>query len=378
MTTTTPMPLASAFIDVDLDALAANYQHFCDAAPGCNVAAVVKANAYGLGLGPCARTLAEAGCTVFFVAQLEEGQALRALLPGVTIFVLNGPIAGTEDVFLAERLIPVLNSPDQVHAWSAAAAGKAQRVPTALHLDTGMNRLGLSAAEVTALAANPQLLSPFDVKLIMSHLACAEDDGNPLNRQQLQEFDRLRQLLPPAPASLANAAGIFLGPHYHYDLVRPGIGLYGANPISPKPSPVKPVVSLRARVLQIREAEAGNHVGYGATHTVKTPARLAVVAAGYADGILRSLSNKGAAWAAGRRVPVVGRVSMDLITLDVTDIPPLDIKPGELVELIGPNLPIEEVADAAGTIAYEVLTGLGHRCVRLYTCAGKTSVGDSL
>jgi alanine racemase len=358
---------AGAILTIDLDAVADNYRRLCEKLDGAACAAVVKADAYGLGMARVAPALARAGAQTFFVAQLDEAIALRGMLPvEVEIFVLNGLAAGPATEFRAQRVHPVLNSLGEIDAWSAAAREAGTGLPAAVHIDTGMSRLGLPADEVAALASDHGRLAGIDLRYLVSHLACADTPEHPLNAEQLAAFKDVRARLPGAPASFANSSGIFLGAQYHFDLARPGVALYGVNPTPGKPNPMRQVVRLQGRILQLREIDPPRSVGYGATHRAAGSTRIATVAVGYADGYLRSLSNRGSAWLGDRRVPVVGRVSMDLITLDVTGVSAEATRPGALVDLIGPSLSADEVAEAAGTIGYEILTSLGRRYRRLY------------
>lgn len=363
---------AGGILTVDLGAIVENYRRLRGIASAAECAAVVKADAYGLGVAKVAPALAAAGCRSFFVATPDEGAALRRLLPAAAIYVLNG-LAGGDGRELAERgLKPVLNSLGEIERWRARA-GPAP-LPAGLHFDTGMCRLGLPEGEVEALAAEPARLEGIAVELVMSHLACADEPGHALNREQRQRFDRLKVRLglrprsgaPPPRASLAASSGIFLGPDFHLEMVRPGAALYGLAPTPGAPNPMRQPFVLQGKILQVRDVDRGMTVGYGATHRFARPARLATVGAGYADGYLRALGNGGTAFVGDKQVPVVGRVSMDLITLDVTDVPPDRARPGDLVELIGPNIPTDAVAAAAGTIGYEILTSLGRRYARRY------------
>ena len=370
-------------LTVDLGAVAANYRTVRAAAPGAEAAAVVKADAYGLGMLPVARRLAAEGCGSFFVADAREGQALRAALPGVTIYVLNGLFPGTAGLYRAAGLVPCLAAPAELAEWRAEAAQAGQRLPAVLHFDTGMNRLGLGAAEAAALAADDAAAEGLDVRLIISHLACADDAADPHNGQQLARFRALlgplRARFPAARVSLANSPGVFLGPDYHFNLVRPGIGLYGGNPLSGRASPFCAAVTVEARVIALRQLAAGDTVGYGATWTAQGPARIAVLAAGYADGYPRALGRAsvpekggmpqekgGQAHIAGYTVPVAGRVSMDMLALDVSTVPEGAIRRGDMAELIGPNISVDEVGRRAQTIGYEILTSLGRRYMRRY------------
>ena len=310
-----------------------------------------------------ARRLWAEGARTFFVARLAEGEALRAALGdrAAVVYVLDGAPPGAVDRLRAADLVPVLNSREQVDAWSAAARG-GPPLPAALHVDTGMNRLGLPVADAEALAAAPPPgLRPV---LLMSHLACADEPGHPLNARQRDAFEHVRGLFPDVPASLANSAGVFLGPAYAFDMVRPGISLYGGGPRG-RPHPrIRQVARLEAPLLQIRRLAPGETVGYGATFTTDRPLTLAVLAAGYADGVLRAGAPAAFAWAAGARRRYLGRISMDLLAIDATD---AGLQVGDLVQLLGPEVPVDEVAAAAGTLAYEVLTRLAPRAERRWT-----------
>ena len=350
--------------------IARNYRNVCSVVgPGVDVAGVVKADAYGLGATQVAPALAAAGCRRFFVAHGAEALALRRTLPEATIYVLHGLLPGEAAAAAAARLVPVLNNPAQIDAWAALGRSGGGPLPAVLHLDTGMTRLGLLDREAAALAADPSRLAGIELTLLMSHLVASEEAEHPLNREQLDRFRRLCALFPPLPASLANSSGIFLGPEYHFALVRPGVALYGVNPLPGRPNPMTQVVHLQGRILQVHRVDSPRTVGYGATHLTSGPARIATVGAGYADGYLRSLGNRGFAAVGGVRVPVVGRVSMDLITLDVSALAPGAAAPGTLVDLIGGGVDIDALADAAGTNAYELLTRLGPRYRRIYKSA---------
>lgn len=356
---------AGALLTIDLGAVRRNWRVLRDrVGPGVRVGAAIKADAYGLGAARVAPVLAEAGCRDFFTATLDEGIAARAVLPDTEarIFVLNGAPPGTDGEFASHRLIPVLNTPDGIAAWREG--------PAALHLDSGMCRLGLTPGEVVELAGDPAF-GARDIVLTISHLACADEPAHPRNAAQLKSFrDMLARLRdgagPRAPVSFANSPGIFLGPDYHFDMVRPGAALYGINPTPGKPNPMAEVLRLQGKILQVRDVDRPQAVGYGATHRVAGKGRIATVPVGYADGFARSLGNRASGFLAGYRVPVVGRVSMDLITLDVTDAPADIAAPGAVVDLIGGGRPLDEVAKEAGTIGYEILTGLGARLPRVY------------
>ena len=364
-----------ASLTVRLGAIADNYRSFRRMAGAAATAAVVKADGYGLGARMVAPALAGAGAETFFVARLEEGAALRPLLPRARIFVLDGAPPDAVPGLITHHLTPVLNSLGEIAAWSAAAQtlgkGASHRaLDAAIHIDTGMNRLGLPNGELATLAAEWKTrLAGINLVLLMSHLACADDMAAEaaMNRRQLERFRIALAMLPPAPASLAASNGIYLGKDYHFDLVRPGIGLYGAGPKG-RENPMKTVALLTGRVLQVRRIDKGESVGYAATFHAKRPTMIATVALGYADGFLRAASNRGTAAIGGVRVAVVGRVSMDLITLDVTALknPP---RPGDEAELMGDAISLAEVAEAAGTNEYEILTRLSSRVPRRYTDA---------
>ena len=351
--------LAAATLEIDLGAIAANYRRVAAEAGAATCAAAVKADAYGLGMAEVAPALAAAGCDTFFVAHLFEALDLRAALPDATIYVLHGCPAGVETACAEALIRPVLCTETQVAAWHHG--------PAALHVDSGINRLGLTADVFGRLAADGTL-ARLDLRLLMSHLACADDANHARNRVQLERFRDLAALLPGVPASLANSSGIFLGGDFHFDLVRPGAALYGVNPTPGRPNPMRCVVRLSAEIQQLRKIDLGETVGYGAAFSAAQPTRIAVVPVGYADGYLRCLGNRATAWVAGRRVPVVGRVSMDMITLDVSAAP--DAVEGSPVELLGEHIGVDELGDAAGTIGYEILTALGPRYRRRYLPAG--------
>jgi alanine racemase len=317
---------------------------------------VVKADAYGLGAEPVAKALRLAGCETFFVATLDEGIALRAVLGGgPEIAVFNGPLTGSADEYPAHGLTPVLNDLGQVQAWRRANA------PAILHVDTGMSRLGMTARELSLFTNDPIPLVG-----LVSHLACADAPEHPLNAVQLARFTAIKAQFPRLRASLSASSGIFLGRDYRHDLVRPGAALSGVNPCPGTPNPMRQVVTLKGKIVQVREIDRGESVGYGAAHVMPEPGRLAVVAVGYADGWLRAMSHRGSGAMAGRRVPLVGRVSMDLITFDVSALAPGRARPGDTIELLGAGYGVDEAAADAGTIGYEILTALGARYHRIY------------
>jgi alanine racemase len=364
---------APSHVLIDLAALAANWRLLRDmaqmgASHPVDCAAAVKADAYGLGLGFVAPALAAAGCTRFFVAHVGEALDLRRLLPdpAIHIHLLHGPM-GEETAALAEAgIVPVLNDLGQIARWQAEARRLGRPLPGIMHIDTGMNRLGLPGSETARLIAEPGRLDGIPLACIMSHLATADEPGRPEARQQLARFNALVARLPRAPLSLANSGGIALGPGFAFDIVRPGIALYGGRPAVGGDNPMAEVVRLRGGILQVREIDAQGSVGYGASHSVTPGSRIATVAAGYADGLPRAAGRPRMAMLAGWQVPIIGRVSMDLITLDVTTVPGDIAHPGAMVDLIGGGIGLDDAADAAGTISYELLTGLGSRYARHY------------
>jgi alanine racemase len=361
-----PAARAGAVLEIELGGIVANWRRLAAMAAPAACAAVVKANAYGLGAAPVARALAASGCRMFFVATLDEAIALRAALGATTeIAVLNGPLPGTAADFAAHRLIPVLNHPGQIEQWRCLAAAGGGKPPAILHVDTGMARLGLTAREFAALADH--LPRPgIAWRAVISHLACADTPDHPLNELQRARFAAVADRFPGVAAGLAASSGIFLGRTYHFDLVRPGAALYGVNPQPGRPNPLRQILRLSARILQIREIDRGESVGYGAAHVMETAGRVATVAVGYADGWLRSFSRRGCGFLAGTRVPLLGRVSMDLITFDVSAVDPAVARPGAMIELLGEHYGVDQAAADAETIGYEILTALGARYHRIY------------
>lgn len=366
-------PDARAVLTISLAALRANWGELNRRSGTAECAGVIKADAYGLGLPEIARALTAEGCATFFVATLGEARIVRQAQPGAAIYVLDGLLPGASPHYAGFDLRPCLSSLAEVREWAAYCDATGRRLRAAVHLDTGINRLGLSMAEVEALAGPEQgLFAHFELSLVMSHLACADEPDNPMNLQQATTFDALRARLPAAPASLANSGGTFLGPRFHYELVRPGIALYGGRALEGRPNPMQWVVQFQARILQVRELPAGAPVGYGASYRTERPARIATIACGYADGFLRALSGpSGRPGPVGHigehAVTVVGRVSMDLITVDVTDVPERLAQRGAWVEVMGARTTIDDLTDRAGTIGYELLTRLGRRVLRVYT-----------
>ena len=365
-----PAAEAGAILTVDLAALVANWRALGRRAMPSECAAVIKADGYGCGIEQVATALARAGCKTFFVATLSEARRVREVTPEAALYVLNGLIPGTPPVYAELRARPVIGSMVELAEWDAFVAGTQWRGGAALHVDTGMNRLGISANDAAALA--PRIRSEnHGITLLMSHLACAEDQNHPLNERQINLFREVRILYRGITSSLANSSGIFLGNAAHCDMARPGVALYGVNPTPGQSNPMRPVIELQARIAQVRIVQKGETVGYNAGWTAKRTSRLAVVAVGYADGYLRAASASdeapGAdAIVAGKRCPIAGRVSMDLIEIDITDLPDGSARRGDLVKLIGDEISVDDVAAAAGTIGYEVLTSLGKRYHRVY------------
>ena len=356
-----------AELTVRLGAVAANYREVLRRAAPAAAAPVVKANAYGMGLAPVLHALRTAGADTFFVARLEEGIEARAVLPDARIFVLDGVAPGTAPALVAHRLTPVLNSLDEIAEWSARARADRRELDAALHVDTGMNRSGLSHGELSQLAGRlREALAGINLVLIMSHLACADEPGREMNWTQLARFRAALATLPAALASLSASAGIELGREFLFDLVRPGLAIYGGNPIFGRPNPYRTVASLTGRVLQIRHIEPGETVGYSCTFEASRAMTLVTVAAGYADGLIRASGVRGHAAIAGSRIRFAGRISMDLIVLDATDISPSHLVRGEEVEFLGDTITLDEVAEAANTIAHEVLTSISARAHRIY------------
>jgi len=364
--------ISGALLTIDLRALQNNWRHLAKLAEPANCGAAVKAACYGLGLEQGVVALSQAGCKTFFVALPQEGVQVRAVAPDADIFVLNGLMSGQAAFYHQHRLIPVLSTPGQISEWSKYCTGNEVRLAAGLHIETGINRLGLTEQQTRELAGQREVLTTFRLALVLSHLACADVPGDPMNQEQRDKFDQLRALLPEAPASLANSPGTFLGEGFTYDMVRPGIALYGGNPFGSRANPMSAVVHLYAPLLQVRDICTGESVGYGATWTAKRPSRIGVIGAGYGDGIPRALSSpakEGPAcvFIAGHYAPIIGRVSMDLITVDLSDVPAESVREGQMVELMGVNVTADDIAHWADTIPYEILTRLGSRYARLYS-----------
>jgi alanine racemase len=369
-----PENAAGGILHIDLDALASNWRILRDNTGGAETAAVVKANAYGIGIEKAVPALGKAGCSTFFVAHLSEAIRVRAVAPDATIYVLNGLFAGTCPTYAQFDLRPVLGSFEEIEEWAGFCRAQGQKRKAAIHVDTGMNRLGFTVPQGLTLKDRAEL-KDFETALLMSHFVSAEESDNPLNRQQIEAFQAVRASLPGIPASLANSSGIFLAAKPHFDLARPGYALYGGNPTPDQANPMKPVVGLEARIVQLRWVEADHTVGYNGRWLALSKRRIATLSVGYADGYPRSSSARGKsgdellagmALVAGRPCPFAGNVSMDLITIDVTDVPENQVQRGDTVILIGGDLTVDEVGRRAGTIGYEVLTNLGSRYACIY------------
>lgn len=369
--TATPEDLAGAVLSIDLSAIQKNWRYLSGHAGAAECGAAVKGNAYGLGVEPVGRALWEAGCRSFFVARPKEGEELRGVLPEATIYVLDGLFPGQAEFYAQHNLLPALISIEEAREWAAFGRVYGRKLPCAIHVDTGINRLGFSMGEYQALLNDAATMNALGVSLLMSHLACADEPDHPLNAKQRDTFKNVRAKLPGVPASLANSAGIFLGKAYAHNLVRPGIAIYGGNPTPALANPMHAVALLEGTILQTRDVEGNETVGYGATWKTGRRSRVAILGAGYKDGVPRSLSsgnsnNPPQVFLGGKRCPIIGRVSMDMMAIDVTDLAQV-VKRGDRAEILGPNILIDEAANWAGTISYELLTRLGSRYARLYS-----------
>src|SRR3981081_3088064 len=361
---------ATGVLTVDLDAVVANWRKLEKTAVPAECAGVIKADAYGCGVDPVARALAAAGCKTFFVPTLDEARAARAAVPAAAIYVLDGFFQNCGEAYAKIDARPVIGDLNELAEWDVFCRGSGWSGGAAIPIDTGMNRLGLAAAEAQGLV--PRIVAgDHGITLVMSHLACAEALHHPLNARQLASFREIASLFSGVPASLSNSSGVFLGASFQFDMVRPGAALYGINPTPEADNPMRPVVELKARIVRIRNVEKGESVGYGGTWTARRPTRLAIVSAGYADGYFRAGgSNDGTRGAevvvAGKRCPIAGRISMDLLAVDVTDVPNSTVRRGHMVTLIGEGITVDELAHPFGTIGYEVLTSRGKRYARVH------------
>jgi alanine racemase len=361
---------ATGVLTVDLDAVVANWRKLEKTAVPAECAGVVKADAYGCGIDPVTRALAAAGCKTFFVATLDEARAARTATKSAAIYVLDGFFQNSGDAFAQIDCQPVIGDLNELAEWDVFCKRTGWAGGAAIHIDTGLNRLGLGIVDAHAIV--PRIVAgDHGITLVMSHLACAETLHHPLNARQVVAFREIASLFSGVPASLANSSGIFLGPQFVFELVRPGAAVYGVNPTPEADNPMQGVVDLKARIVQLRNVERGDSVGYGAVWTARRPTRLAIVAAGYADGYFRAAgSNDGTRGAevvvAGKRCPVAGRISMDLLAVDVTDVPNNAVRRGHMATLIGEGISVDELSHHFGTTGYEVLTSLGPRYARIY------------
>lgn len=368
-----PSSRAGARLTVDLGAIASNYRYLQNLAAGAACAAVVKADAYGLGIERVAPVLEQAGAREFFVAHVDEGIRLRSVISEkARITVLHGPRPDATTECVQYGLRPVLNSLDQVAVWRSEAVKAGRPLEAALQVDSGMSRFGFSGADLDVLHEDRTLMDGLKISLVMSHLACADTPEHSANNAQKQQLLKMSARLPSAPLSLSASSGIFLGPDFHLDVVRPGAALYGIAPNQTGPNPLSAVVRLQAHVLQIREILPGEGVGYGMTYRPDQPRKIATVAVGYADGFSRHGAGQGCAWFEDICLPILGRVSMDSLIVDISDVPEGKLRADMMVDLIGPRRSVDDVAEAAGTIGYEVLTSLGHRFYREYVGNGES------
>ena len=367
---TTVPAAATGILTIDLDTIVANWRKLESQGVPAECSAVVKANAYGCGAEPVVRALAAAGCKTFFVATVDEARAARAATKSAAIYVLSGCFQNCGEVFAELNCQPVIGDLNELAEWDVFCRRSGWSGGAAIHIDTGMNRLGLTIQDAHGIL--PRIhAGDHGITLVMSHLACAENPQHPLNARQLANFREMAQQFAGVPASLANSSGCFLGSQFQFDLLRPGAALYGVNPTPDADNPMRPVVDLKTRIIQVREVERGDTVGYGATWTARRPTRLAIVSTGYADGYFRTAgSTDGTRSAdvivAGKRCPIAGRISMDLIAIDITDLPEKAARRGHMVTLLGDGITVDELGHHFGTIGYEVLTSLGHRYARVY------------
>ena len=356
----------SGILQINLQAISDNYSIFKNTVgEGKEVAGVLKANAYGLGLEAIVKKLTALNCPQFFVATLEEAIALRKVNTSTPVAVLGGLFTGAERDYLQNNILPVLNTPEEIERWNNIATKHDQKLPAIIHFDTGMNRLGLSADEAQKFINQQSDYNAINIQLIMSHFACADEKDHPLTQKQANDFSDIAKYFPNAKKSLANSPGLFRDSSYHHDMARPGFSLYGGNPTPETANPMNRVVSLNTRILQIRHVKKGESIGYGAHHVFDKDTVTATIACGYADGFLRSGSGKATVYYDEKACPVLGRVSMDLITIEIGH---LEKQPeiGSAIEILGPNQSVDDLADACGTIGYEILTSLGQRYQREY------------
>jgi alanine racemase len=359
---------ANSFLCINIDLIISNYMLLKKKLGKAACAATLKADAYGIGAAKVGPALVKAGCSSFFVATIDEAIDLRNYikLKHIKIAVLSGFLPKTEPIFNEYDIIPVINNLDQLRDWKKYNSATGKSLNSVLQIDTGMNRLGLTANELYKILDNPTEINGANLCGLMSHLACSDEPDHEMNQKQLLEFIKAKNKLPRMETSLANSGGIFLGKSYHFDLARPGIALYGATPNYNACNPLKQAIKLYGRVLQIRETGANQTVGYGASYKPTRDSVIATVGVGYADGYLRSLSSNSYAFFNNIKIPIIGRVSMDCITVDISSVPTRTIKPGDFIEVMGDNFTIDDIAKAANTVPHEILSGLGTRHFRQY------------
>ena len=363
--------LAGGRLTIDMSALGDNYRLMQTRSGPAKAAAVVKADAYGIGVDLAVRTLSAAGCDTYFVAQADEGITVRKLAPNARIFVIYGAPKGSEEALIEHRLVPLLCSPEQIERWGKLIRAKGTPLPYGIHVDTGMNRTGLTMDEARLIGIHADVLKASGLCHVMTHPACADDPDHPMNREQRASFQQVREIFSGVEAAYANSAAILTTGASGGDITRPGIALYGGEAVNGNANPMHPVVTAETRIIQIRHAKAGETVSYGATETLSHDSKIAVCATGYADGVHRASGNgvalrksglaKAAGFLCGHRVPVLGRVTMDFTMFDVTEVPDSVLDTAEWIELFGKNIALDDAARAAGTIGYELLTSLGRR-----------------
>ena len=364
--------LAGAQATIDLAALTENWRYLKSNFKGKICGATVKANAYGVGIKQVVNALHSAGCQTFFVALPQEGEQVRQFASNAEIYVLNGLLPNQSEFYHNFNLIPVLGDLEEIKEWSNFATNRQTQLPYAIHVDTGINRLGLNSIEFKNLLQESAFKSNLCPVLVLTHLACADDSQNKMNSQQLEKFASMRTQIPDVPASMCNSAGIFLGPSYHFEVARPGISIYGAEAVSTAKKFIQAVVTLEARILQVRRVKKGEAIGYGSTRVLERNSRIATLSCGYADGYMRLIGSSKKkshpyVMCDGFHSPLMGRVSMDQIQIDVTDLPEEICHRGKMVELFGKNISIDDVASWAGTIGHELLVNIGSRLHKTYT-----------
>jgi len=354
-------------LEIDLNLIRKNYEVMKACAPHSEISAVLKADGYGFGAAPVGQALRDSGCQTFFVAHLDEAIALRQALKSDKIYVLTGVLPGTEDALCDHNLTPVLNHKGMLELWSKKAKILQKKLPAAIHVDTGMHRLGFEIKEIQELSQMPDAFSDLDIELLMSHLACSQISGHEMNAVQLKSFQEIVPLFKNVKKSLSDTGGLFLDPKYHFDIIRPGLGFFGMHPRSLQgPNPFQNVLTLWGKVIQVRAVSQGETVGYGATYQLQKPSRLATLGLGFADGLSRDLSNLGHVYIAGHKAPILGRISMDYTVVDVTDVPESLCYPGSWVQLVNNEQTLDDLAKSINTISRELSIHLGSRLWRVY------------